>query len=88
MYVSIITPVYNSSATILNTYESIKNQRHTNWQWIIIDDKSTDNSHEICSEIAVNDPRVTLQKKQTVKRCWKRAEPWFAVCFVPNYYIY
>lgn len=42
--VSIITPAYNSSATILETYNSIKNHTFSNWEWIVVNDCSTDNT--------------------------------------------
>ncbi|WP_413531743.1 glycosyltransferase family 2 protein [Empedobacter brevis] len=56
--VSIITPCYNSEKYIAETYESIKNQSYTNWEWIIVDDCSTDNSVELIREF--NDQRIKL----------------------------
>lgn len=56
--VSIITPCYNSEKFIKDTYDSIKNQSFKNWEWIIVDDKSSDNSvREIDS---FNDKRIKL----------------------------
>lgn len=45
--VSIITPCYNSSEFIEETIRSVLNQTFTDWEWIITDDKSKDNSLEI-----------------------------------------
>ena len=45
--VSIITPCYNSSSTIAATIESIKNQSFKNFEVLIVDDFSTDNSLEV-----------------------------------------
>lgn len=56
--VSIITPCYNSERFIQETYESIKNQSFNNWEWIIVDDQSNDNSVKIIQQIA--DDRVKL----------------------------
>ncbi|QTV04595.1 glycosyltransferase family 2 protein [Faecalibacter bovis] len=56
--VSIITPCYNSEKFIKDTYESIKNQTFENWEWIIVDDKSSDQSVEILKSI--NDKRIKL----------------------------
>lgn len=67
MRVSIITPVYNAEETIEATYDSIKDQSHSNWQWIVVDDNSTDNSYEICSRIAAQDSRVTVLKNGASK---------------------
>ncbi|MBI9099497.1 MAG: glycosyltransferase family 2 protein [Spirochaetaceae bacterium] len=48
--VSIISPVYNSSETLRDTINSVLRQTYTNWELILIDDKSTDNSREIIVE--------------------------------------
>lgn len=50
--ISIIVPVYNSEKTISRTIESIINQTYKNLELIIINDGSTDNSREICSQYA------------------------------------
>ena len=49
--VSIITPCYNSEKFIAETYQSIRNQIYTNWEWIIVDDASIDKSVEIIKTI-------------------------------------
>lgn len=56
--VSIITPCYNAEKFILETYESIKNQTYQNWEWIIVDDQSTDDSCRLIKDI--EDSRVRL----------------------------
>ena len=56
--VSIITPCYNSALFLKETTESVINQTFTDCEWIITDDKSSDNSVEIIKEI--NDPRIKL----------------------------
>jgi glycosyltransferase involved in cell wall biosynthesis len=42
MFLSIITPCYNSSATLYSTYKSLLNQNINNFEWVLIDDNSTD----------------------------------------------
>ena len=42
--VSIITPSYNSADFIAETIEAIINQTYTNWELLITDDCSTDNT--------------------------------------------
>lgn len=60
--VSIITPVYNSEEYINATYESIRNQTYTNWEWIVIDDNSQDKSHDIISKLQKKDKRIKIVK--------------------------
>lgn len=49
--VSIITPSYNSSKFLADTIASVKNQTYQDWEWIITDDKSSDNSVEILKSV-------------------------------------
>jgi glycosyltransferase involved in cell wall biosynthesis len=60
--VSIIIPCYNSSKFISQTIESVLNQTHQNWEMIIVDDCSTDNSVRILTEYIKNDERIKLIK--------------------------
>ena len=48
--VSIIVPVYNSEKFLNDTINSIKNQTYKNWELIIVDDASKDNSVKIIEE--------------------------------------
>jgi teichuronic acid biosynthesis glycosyltransferase TuaG len=59
--VSIITPVYNSEQYIGETIESVLSQTHTNWEMIIADDCSKDNTAEIISKFTI-DPRIIYFK--------------------------
>lgn len=45
--VSIITPCYNGSKYIAQTIESVLVQTYQNWEMLIVDDGSKDNSAEI-----------------------------------------
>ena len=58
--VSIVTPTYNSEAFIAQTIKSVQNQTHQNWEMIIVDDGSTDNTANIVTEKAKLDNRITF----------------------------
>ncbi|WP_119396456.1 glycosyltransferase family 2 protein [Salinibius halmophilus] len=58
--VSVVTPVFNSEKYIRETYESLLNQTHESWEWIVVDDCSTDCSYDLLNEIKSNDHRVRL----------------------------
>ena len=60
--VSIITPVYNASRFIKETIQSVQAQSYTNWEMILVDDCSNDNSCDIIREFAKNDNRIIYMK--------------------------
>ena len=60
--VSIITPVYNAEKFIEETITSVQNQTHTNWEHLLVDDKSSDNSVAIIEEASKKDQRIKLIK--------------------------
>ena len=59
MKISIITATYNSEKTIKSCLQSVKDQDYENIEHIIIDGNSTDNTCEILSKYAENNPFVT-----------------------------
>ena len=60
--VSIITPSYNSSEFITDTIEGILQQTYPNWELLVTDDCSTDNTAEIVKSYAAKDSRIKLQQ--------------------------
>ncbi|MDO5391563.1 MAG: glycosyltransferase family 2 protein [Eubacteriales bacterium] len=58
--VSIIMPVYNAEKYLGQAIESVLSQTYTDFELLLIDDKSTDNSKEICREYSKKDSRITL----------------------------
>ena len=58
--VTIITPSYNSSRFISQTIASVIQQTYKNWEMLIIDDDSSDNSLEIINEYLEKDKRIKL----------------------------
>ncbi|QQE13939.1 glycosyltransferase family 2 protein [Planctomycetota bacterium] len=58
--VSIITACYNSEKYIEDTIRSVQAQTYDNWEMIIIDDCSTDQSRDIVERYQGNDSRIKL----------------------------
>ncbi len=47
MKISILMPTYNDKDSIIETFDSVKNQTYQNWELIVIDDGSTDKTEEV-----------------------------------------
>ena len=60
--VSIITPCYNGAKFIGAAIESVLDQTYPNWEMLITDDCSSDNSEEIITEYARQDNRIKFFK--------------------------
>ena len=60
--VSIITPCYNCAGTLEKTITSVLNQTYCNWELLITDDNSTDESVKIAKVAAGRDDRIKLYK--------------------------
>jgi teichuronic acid biosynthesis glycosyltransferase TuaG len=58
--VSIITPTYNSAPYLRETYESLKNQSYTHWEWLVVDDASSDTTVALLQELQESDSRIKL----------------------------
>ena len=56
--VSIITPTYNCGRFIGETIESVQKQTYTNWEMIIVDDCSTDDTKSIVEKYLQQDERI------------------------------
>jgi len=60
--VSVFTPTYNTGERIKRTYDSLKIQTFTDWEWVVLDDSENDDTWNILLEIAKYDHRVKLHK--------------------------
>lgn len=58
MKISVITPTYNCSEFIERSYHCLLSQSFTDWEWIVVDDGSTDRTQIIFSQISSSDSRV------------------------------
>lgn len=63
--VSIIMPSYNTGRFIFESIESVRNQTYTNWELLIVDDNSSDNTDLVISKI--EDSRIKYTKSKMNK---------------------
>lgn len=61
--VSIIIPVYNRVQLIGETLDSILNQTYNNWECIVVDDGSTDDTIRVVKQYSQKDSRIKLYKR-------------------------
>ena len=62
--ISIIVPIYNVEEYLRECLDSIQKQTYTNFECIMINDGSTDNSGGICQEYAQKDNRIVYIEKE------------------------
>jgi len=60
--VSVVMPVYNSEAFLGEAIESILSQTFTDFEFVIVDDGSTDRSSHIITDYASKDPRIRVHE--------------------------
>jgi len=58
--VTIVTPIYNGEKYIAETIKSVITQTYQNWEMLIVDDCSTDDSIEIVQRYEAKDERIKL----------------------------
>jgi glycosyltransferase involved in cell wall biosynthesis len=59
--VTVLTPVYNTEAYLPECIESVLAQTYENWEYVIVDNRSTDRSRELAEEYARRDTRVRVR---------------------------
>jgi len=62
--VSILIPVYNTQDFIAESIESILNQTYGDFELVIVDDCSTDDTYSICQRYASSDSRIKLFRNE------------------------
>lgn len=61
--ISIVTPAYNAESFILDTIKMVLCQTYTDWEWIIVEDGSTDGTRRLLKSMQENgelDSRIRL----------------------------
>lgn len=64
--VSVIIPIFNVQKWILNGIKYILNQDYSNFEIILVDDGSTDNSGKICDEMASSHNNITVEHTENL----------------------
>lgn len=62
--ISVIVPIYNTEKYLPRCIDSILKQTFTDFELLLIDDGSTDNSGKICDEYAIRDSRIRVFHKK------------------------
>lgn len=58
--VSVITPVYNGGAFLRECIQSVLDQTYENFEYLIVDNESSDETPGIAEEFAASDPRIKV----------------------------
>ncbi len=67
--ISVIIPTYNRAHLIGGTINGVINQTYTDWELLIVDDGSTDNTKEVVSEFVKNDKRIKYLPQEKNSGC-------------------
>lgn len=59
-FITVFTPTYNRAYTIYKLYESLKKQQLKDFEWIIYDDGSTDNTEDVVNEF-INEQKIIIK---------------------------
>ena len=64
--VSVLTPVYNGAAYLAECIESVLTQTYSNWEYVIVNNNSTDDTPEIAERYARKDQRVRVYRNDVL----------------------
>ena len=87
LLVSVVTPVHNGAAFIEECVQSVVEQTHENWEYVVVDNASTDATAELADRFAQVDPRIRVHREtdfvgviQNWNRALRRISPDSAYC--------
>jgi teichuronic acid biosynthesis glycosyltransferase TuaG len=61
--ISIVTPVYNAAPLLQQTLHAVRSQTMTDWEWIFVDDCSSDGSGALLERVAEQDNRLRIIRR-------------------------
>ncbi|MBH0111339.1 glycosyltransferase [Novosphingobium sp. YJ-S2-02] len=62
--VSVILPAYNAANTLGHSVASVQRQGFEDWELIVVDDGSSDNTADAVASLAADDPRIVLHRQE------------------------
>lgn len=63
-FVSVLTPVYNGEEFLRECIESVLNQNYNNWEYVLVNNQSTDRTLEIIKEYTNEDSRIKIHNNK------------------------
>lgn len=63
-FISVLTPVYNGERFLRECIESVLRQNYSNWEYVLVNNNSTDNSLQIMEEYAELDDRIRIHDNE------------------------
>jgi glycosyltransferase involved in cell wall biosynthesis len=84
--ISVVTPLYNRPDLVPRTIESVIRQTFTDWEYVVVDDGSTDDSAAVVARIAATEPRLRLIRQPNGHLCNARNNG-FAACSPDSEYL-
>lgn len=60
MFITVFTPTYNRAHTLLRLYDSLKEQSYKKFEWLIVDDGSSDKTEELIHKFKEDKPFFSI----------------------------
>ena len=67
-FVWVVTPVHNGERYLAECIESVLGQTYDNWEYLVVDNCSTDGTSEIVRAYCERDERVRLERSSSSSR--------------------
>jgi glycosyltransferase involved in cell wall biosynthesis len=86
--VRIVTPCYNAAPYVERTILSVRRQTFADWEYVLVDDGSTDDSAAVVARVIAGDPRMRLVRQANRGVSHARNFGVDALLGAPDYYVF